>query len=140
MKKKVLKWGLIIVGVVVGLFIVLILMSNPKTILRRDSDKIESIMIFDGTTGNALVVKDKEKINKIRDYIDEMQCKIDGISIGKMGYGYRITFEPGIGMLDSFIINSEDMLRSDPFFYQLDKPVGLHDYIDELYSGNLSKE
>lgn len=54
------------------------------------------------------------------------------ISIGYFGYGFRVYFYDEAGKkIESFIINSADTIRKDPFFYRCDGDL-CYDYLEEI--------
>lgn len=58
--------------------------------------------------------------------------KRDSISVGYSGYSFRVQFMDQNGkVIDSFIINSSNTIRDDPFFYRCDGGL-CYDYIKEL--------
>lgn len=60
--------------------------------------------------------------------------KKDGISLFRMGYGFKISYVDGYGkeMCAPFIINSDNIIRQDPFFYSSKEGLNLEDYLREL--------
>ena len=58
--------------------------------------------------------------------------KKDRISLFYSGYSFRMSFYgENERVLDSFIINSSNTIRSDPFFYRCDDGL-CYDYLIEL--------
>lgn len=82
-------------------------------------EKVAAIQIFDGNTGCALEVADRETISRIVEEIRSVPMRRGGISLMKVGYRFRLTFLGSDGReLTNFIVNSADTIRKDPFFYR----------------------
>ena len=121
--------GLIIVAaIILGVWY-----STPKTFLNGlDTSEVLSISVFDGNTGKEFTIEDSEEIEQIIDNIQGIEMKRDNISVGYSGYRFRMRFmDKNEGVIDSFIINSPDSIRDDPFFYRCDGSL-CFDYLKEL--------
>ena len=107
--------------------------SIPKSFLNGlDVSEVASISVFDGNTGKDFIIEDFREIKQIIESIQESEMKRDNISVGYMGYGFRMRFmDKNKKVIDSFIINSPDTIRDDPFFYQCDGSL-CFDYLKEL--------
>ena len=106
---------------------------SPKNFLSgvKPSD-INSISIFDGNTGKEFVIDDLTEIKYIVENIQNIKMKRDNISVGYSGYTFRIRFNGNNGKdIDSFVINSGDTIRDDPFFYHCNGGL-CFDYLKEL--------
>ncbi len=105
----------------------------PKTFLNRsDSSEVISIYVFDGNTGKEFIINDTNEIKQITDNLQNAEMKRDNISIGNSGYGFKMRFMgKNEKVIDSFIINSPDTIRDDPFFYRCDGSL-CFDYLKEL--------
>ena len=98
---------------------------------------VKSISVFDGNTGNSFEISDTEEIHYIVENIQGIQMEKDKISIGYSGYSFRMKFYNEKGKeIESFIMNSDDTIRKDPFFYRCDGNL-CFDYLKEL-EGKLS--
>ena len=87
---------------------------------------------FDGNTGERFDFSDAEEIRYVVENIQSTRMKKDTLSIGYMGYRFRISFFDENGKeIESFIINSSDTIRKDPFFYRCDSDL-CFDYLKEL--------
>ncbi len=83
------------------------------------ADEVACISIFDGQNGTESSVTDKSEIYSAVSRLRGVAFKRSGISLGKMGYRYKLTFYGNDGnQLDAFIVNSDGILRKDPFFYK----------------------
>ena len=133
MKAKKIIISLIIVIVIVTIAISAVWCFSPKAFLSGvEVSDVKSISVFDGNTGKEFIIESSEEIGQIVESIQKVRMKRDNISIGNMGYGFKIQFTDKNGkVIDSFIINSADTIRDDPFFYRCDGNL-CYDYIKEL--------
>ena len=130
-KKKV--FLLIIVIVIAAIAISVVWYFSPKAFLRGvEPSNVKSIYVFDGNTGKEFVIESPEEIERIVKNIQEVKMKRDSISVFHIGYSFIIKFTDKNGnAIDSFIINSTDTVRDDPFFYRCDGNL-CYDYLKEL--------
>lgn len=87
------------------------------------ADRVGAVQLFDGNTGYELEITDRGRIGAILDNIHSFTFRKvrgkDGISFVEMGYRFRLIFEDLDGReIDRIIIDSEDIVRRDPFYYQ----------------------
>lgn len=103
----------------------------PRTFLKTDVSEIASVTVFDGMTGVGFDITDAEEINTVAESIKNTKAKKDGFSLGKMGYGFRLSFYDTDGKKsEELTVNSDSLIRKDPFFYSCS---GLcYDYLSEL--------
>ena len=84
-----------------------------------DENKISRIEVFNGHTGNSFMIEHKDDIAFILSNIQNAKLERDTMSLGYMGYRYRLEFYNLAGRkIEELIINSEDTIRKDPFFYK----------------------
>ena len=95
----------------------------PTTFLSKDNPSdIKSISVFGDT----------DEVRYVVENIQSTKMKKDTLSIGYMGYGFRISFFDENGKkIESFIINSSDTIRKALFFYRCDGGL-CYDYLKEL--------
>lgn len=106
----------------------------PKTFGKNVApSEVACIEVFDGNTGVSFTIDDPKDIQYIVENIQSKSMKKDGISLGKMGYGFKITWvdENGNAILSELILNGEGTVRSNPFFYKCDGGL-CFDYLTEL--------
>lgn len=132
--KNVLRWRpsshrLLLLLIPLLALLSLLFLTDPGTTLLRDPAGVQSVEIFDGTTGRALSVKDPEEAARVATLVSELEPRRGRLSLGYTGYRFRITLEPSG---ESFILNAPDTLRKDPFFYTVEDN-GLYAYIESLY-------
>ena len=127
------KIRLIIVIVFVLIAALAIWYFTPTTFLSEvNPSDIRCISVFDGNTGERFDFSDAEEIRYVVENIQSTRMKKDTLSIGYMGYRFRISFFDENGKeIESFIINSSDTIRKDPFFYRCDGDL-YFDYLKEL--------
>lgn len=119
--------------IIAAAIILIVWYFTPKTFLKRvDASEVISISVFDGNTGKEFIVEDTEEIKQIVENIQAVEMKRDNLSVGYSGYSFRMCFEGQNGkVFDSFIINSPDTIRDDPFFYRCDDSL-CFDYLKDL--------
>lgn len=121
MKKKMLK---IMIPVAVLLAVIILaeaIYLTPKTFAGSiEASDVDHIEVFDGNTGVRFTVGDQEDIRYIVENLRSHPMKRAGISLGYSGWSFRLKFfdSDGNELIRSFIINSEDTIRCDPFFYR----------------------
>lgn len=106
----------------------------PKAFGRAvDPSDVDHINIVDGNTGVRFVVDDQEDIRYIIENIQSKSLRRSGISIGRMGYLFSISYADNNDktIIPAFFINGEDTIRKDPFFYRCEGGLCV-DYLKEL--------
>ena len=133
MKRKKIILISFVVFIIVALIVMCVWYYTPKTFLNKlDASEVMSISVFDGNTGKGFVIESSEEISQIVENIQQIKMKRGSISVGYSGYSFRMQFMDKNGkVIDSFIINSSDTIRDDPFFYQCDGSL-CYDYMKEL--------
>lgn len=119
-KKKLVISGVAILSLLV---LAAVCYSMPKTFGKNiDPSEVDHINVFDGNTGVAFLIEDPQDIQYIVENVQSHPMKRAGLSWGKMGYGFQISYVDGRGqvILPAFLLNSEDAIRKDPFLYQCD--------------------
>ena len=133
MKKKnfaLLSITTIIIPILLSLFIP---KSFGKNIRIED---INHIYVFDGNNGKEFTISNRDDIEYIVNNIKNNKVKINSLSLGYMGYGLKIKYMDSKGKtLLSFILNSKDTIRKDPFFYKCNGEL-CFEYIKKLESEN----
>lgn len=106
----------------------------PVTFLANVSaGEVASIEVMDGNSGRQFAITEVEDISYIVANIQQNTMKKWQPSLGYMGYSYQMTFLNAAGhKIAKFVLNSNDTIRKDPFFY-CNKTAGLcYDYLGEL--------
>lgn len=120
MKKKTL----ILVIIVFALFLGTVgYYFTPKTFGKNvNLSEVDHINVFDGNTGIGFTITDSKDIEYIVTNIQSFSMKRDGISLGRMGYSFKISYVDSNDkdIIPVFILNSDDTIRKDPFFYRCD--------------------
>ncbi len=133
MKQKITK---IMIGIV-AIFIIAIARYNiPVDFMNVEPTDVKEIVVFNGNTGTETHITNKEDIAHIIDNWNAIRLKRDGISMGDMGYSFKVTIEmdngkKGKGFQD-FIINSNTVVRKDPFYYTTQNEMIDYDYISNI--------
>ena len=105
----------------------------PTTFLSKvNPSDIKSISVFDGNTGERFDFSNADEIHYVVENIQNTKMKKDTLSIGYTGFRFRISFFDRNGKeIESFIINTSNTIRKDPFFYRCDGNL-CFDYLKEL--------
>ncbi len=116
----------------------------PKTFGKNvNPSEVDHINVFDGNTGIGFTITNPEDIKYIVENIQSCSMKKDGISLGKMGYGFKISYidTNDKDIIHVFTLNSDDTICKDPFFYVCDGGL-CFDYIkecEEVYKTNITE-
>lgn len=133
MKKKIL----ILLSVATVLFAGFVVWYNaPINFMSLEYNEVLEIVVFNGNTGNTTHITDKEQIQHIIENLNDIELRRDKLSVDYTGYSFKTT----IYLLDgneadgwnNFIINSEDTIRKDPFFYTVSEGKIDYDYIKSI--------
>ena len=129
MKKKYIMLGIVVLLLVSALIWWIV----PNTFLASvNANEITSIHVRNGNNGNTFEIKSQEDILYIVDDIQKHSFKKDGVSLFRMGTFYTLSFyNSNEELISKFIINSDDTIRKDPFFYRTNSG-GLQTIIDYL--------
>lgn len=138
MKKKV--FGAIVI-VLLLLIIGFIWYKSPVNFMALDPNDVAEITIFDGTSGETVNICGEEEIKHIINNLNSVKVERGSLSQGKKGYRFRFTihleeYAETIGWT-SFIINSNDTIRRDPFFYNVTSGNIDLEYIQSLFDEDL---
>lgn len=108
----------------------------PVDLMDLDYKEVLKLVVFNGSSGNATHITDKEQIQHIIDDLNDVKIKRTRPSVGYSGYGYKLSvyLSDGneAGDWNNFIINSEDTIRKDPFFYSVIKGNIDYNYIKNI--------
>lgn len=113
--------------------------NMPVYIINITPDNVSKIAIFNGGTGQEIIITETSDIEHIVNNLNSISFKKDKISMVYMGYRFRTTIYDQNGAIHrQFIINSENTVRKDPFFYN--NPSGSIDidYISALFGALVS--
>lgn len=131
MKKK----SFVLLSITTIIILILISLFLPKSF--GDNIKIEDInhiYVFDGNNGKDFTINNRNDVEYIVNNIKNNKVKIDSLSLGYMGYGLKIKYmDNNNKTLLSFILNSKDTIRKDPFFYKSNDEL-CFEYIKKLES------
>lgn len=141
MKKKIILFCSVIISI---LSVCLIYYFSPKVFCKNISNDRGDIFIEirDGTTGNIVNITEKEDVDDILNLLKKRTYKKSSLSLGYMGTKYTLTIYDGCSKKDSFIINDENLIRKDPFFYTCDTSNNesimslLDEKMNKLYFGS----
>ena len=110
--------------------------NAPIDLMSLECNEVLEIVVFNGNTGNVTHINDKEQIRHIIENLNGVELKRSKPSVGYSGYSFKTT----IYLLDgneadgwnNFIINSDDTIRKDPFFYTVNEGKIDYDYIKSI--------
>ena len=112
----------------------------PTSMVNIPSSEVSEIMIFNGNTGKETSITDKKEIEHIIGNLNAISVKKEKVSLGHMGYSFRTTIYNTDGAVyKEFIINSNNTIRKDPFFYRDSSESIDYEYIQELLA-DIAKE
>lgn len=133
-KKKLIPVLFVIAILIIG---VLIWWNIPSTIISISPSEVSKIEIFDGNTGKAMTITGVADIEHVITNLNEVILKKDKVSLGYIGYSFKTTiYKMDDTVYKKFIINSNDTIRKDPFFYWDSSKSIDYDYIRGLINDN----
>lgn len=139
MKKKILVPLVVVLLIVVSIVVIYFI---PKTFGKGiNPSDVDHIEVFDGSTGIGFTVSNPDEIEFIVTNIQSQSMKKDGISLGRMGYLFAIEYvdENDKSIVPRFIINSESIIRKDPFFYSCEGGLCV-DYLKAIEEANINAQ
>ena len=120
MKRKLVMLLTIVAVLAVGIGI---WYNVPINLMDLEHDEVIEIVVFNGNTGNATHITDETQIEHIIENLNEIKLKRSKPSVGYSGYSFKMTIYLSDGNeaddWNNFIINSDDTIRKDPFFYKV---------------------
>lgn len=133
MKKKII----ILLSAMAILFAgIAIWYNTPIDLMNLDHNEVMEIVVFNGNSGNTTHIKDKEQIQHIIANLNDVEVKRAKLSVGYSGYSFKVTIYLSDGNeaddWNNFIINSDDSIRKDPFFYSVTKGKIDYNYIEDI--------
>lgn len=115
----------------------LIWWNAPCSITNITPSEVSKIEVFDGNTGKTITITDITDIKHIIENLNSVSLKKEEISLFYMGYSFNTTIYKANGdVYKKFIINSNNTIRKDPFFYQDSSDSIDYSYIQKLISKN----
>ena len=108
-------------------------MDFPRNFLKGiKAENIAMISVRDGSTGNIFEIINQEDIQFIVERIQSQSFKKDRVSLFLMGTLYTMSFfDSNNNLVAEFILNADDTIRKDPFFYKTTPElIGLTEYIN----------
>ena len=102
--------------------------------LNISAKNVSKVSIFDGTTGKGVELTEEADIDYFMNNLNALQMKRRGLSLGYMGYRFKVTITEKNGGQIAFIINSANDVRKDPFFYSVEEGEIDIDFIESIFS------
>ena len=133
MKKKIFVLLSVVLILILG---VTVWYNIPIDLINLDPNEVMEIVVFNGNSGNTTHIEDKEQIQHIIDNLNDVEVKRSRLSAGYSGYSFKVTIYLSdgneAGDWNNFIINSDDTIRKDPFFYSVIKGKIDYNYIENI--------
>jgi hypothetical protein len=125
---------ILLLAIPVLLLIFFSLTYIPHKLFHMAPSSVSKISVFDGNTGKHIEITERDDIQHILDNLNRITFHKGKLSIGYMGYSFKITVYNNKGKaINRFIINSTDTIRYKGFFYKAHgKPID-YEYIKKLY-------
>lgn len=140
MKRRTLFWGISIV-IISTVVIGLVWYSSFISMLNLDVEKVATIKVQNGNTGVVLEINNKDDIYYLIEQWNNTELSRQKISLGYTGYSFHITILDDNGKklrgMNDFYINSDEVFRKDPFFYEIHSGNLNYGYIQELFEENI---
>ena len=133
MKKKIV---IVLSVIVICLIGIIVWYNTPLGLTDLAPDKVMEIVVFNGNSGETTYITDEQQIQHIIQNLNDVEVKRSKPSVGYMGYSFKITIYLSDGNeadgWNNFIINSENTIRKDPFFYSVVTGKIDYDYIESI--------
>lgn len=133
MKKK-----FIIILSVATIFLIgiIIWFNRPMDLMDVEPHEVKEIVVFNGNTGRTTHIDTQEHIQHIVENLNDVQVKRTKPSVGYSGFGFNLTIRSVTDKETTgwhhFIINAEDTVRKDPFFYTVTRGTIDYSYIENI--------
>lgn len=133
-----MKQKIVIVLSVIVIFLagIAIWYNVPIDLMNLEYNEVVEIVVFNGNSGNVTHITDKEQIQHIVENLNTIEIRRSKLSVGYSGHSFKVTIclsdENEIGNWKNFIINSDDTIRKDPFFYSVTKGKIDYSYIENI--------
>lgn len=102
----------------------------------KDLESVSHIEVMSGSTGQKIVVKDADSVQKVMDDIESLSYEKKGSSDGYVGYAYSIRFyNENYDELEMIYITEENghQISYDGYFYLVEADLNINvDYLEEL--------
>lgn len=127
----------IILGIAVLLIAFAFVWWNSETVFLKSvpSDSISVIQVRNGRNGNRFAISDPEDVSYVVENMQSHSFHKSGISLFRLGTWLTLSFMDADGnTVEEFIINGNDVIRKDPFFYAIDHGdlADITDYVTNL--------
>lgn len=130
-KQKLIGVLYAIVVIIIGS---LIWWNVPCSLTNIEPSEVSKIEVFNGNTGKLITIIDIPDIEHIIKSLNTVSIKKEKISLGYMGYSFLTKIYNINGTVyKEFIINSNNTIRKDPFFYRDSSENIDFEYIEKLF-------
>ena len=139
MKKKI---AILLSAVVLLLIGAVVWFHIPLDLMDLEPNKVMEIVVFNGNSGNTTHITDEEQLQHIIENLNGIEVKRSKPSVGVMGYSFKVTIYLDDGNeaddWNNFIINSNDTIRKDPFFYSVTQGSIDYSYLEKIVESSES--
>ncbi|WP_027084409.1 hypothetical protein [Cohnella panacarvi] len=105
----------------------------PQRLININNADVSKLIIFDGNTGEETEITTKSEVDHIIDNLREITFQKGKPTFGFMGYSYKTTIYNKKGKsIIKFIINSEDTIRYNGFFFKAKGDLIDYSYIKKI--------
>ena len=133
MKKKIV---IVLSVILICLIGVIVWYNTPLGLTDLAPDEVMEIVVFNDNSGETTHITDEQQIQHIIQNLNDVEVKRSKPSVGYMGYSFKMTIYLSDGNeadgWNNFIINSENTIRKDPFFYSVVSGEIDYDYIESI--------
>ena len=133
MKTNMKKIGIPVLIIILVILGIIVWYQAPVGVLNISANDVSKINIFDGSTGQAIDITEGTDREYFINDLNALQMKRRGLSLGYMGYRFRVTIDTKNGRQITFIVNSANDVRKDPFFYNIVEGEIDFEFIESLF-------
>lgn len=119
---------------ILPLLVLLIWYFSPTSFLKStESSNVRSIHVFNATNGTRFEIQDEKDISYVITQIQNKSFEKEEISLfQKGGRWYILSFRDSTGKeIRNLTVNSDKMIRKDPFFYCTEEDMEILDLLRE---------
>lgn len=132
-KRKEKKYKFTILAVPLLLVIAYGCTYIPHKVISIDPSNVSRIAVFDGNTGYSIEITEAKDIDHIISNLNKITFQKGKSAFGYMGYSFSTKmFDENGRRVEEFIINSNDTIRYNGFFYRSKDHLIDYDYIAKL--------
>ncbi len=108
----------------------------PQKLVNIQAKEVTKIEITDGTTGQQLEITDEMTVARIINNLNSIVFQKDKLASENKGYRFAMKIYVHNKLEQSLMINSEDMISYQNYFYKTTNKQIDQKYLEDLLSGN----